>query len=56
MAVNEIYGAPSSWYTIPRSFDKIKIANFTNNAASIDNARVAFAMQAGNIQPGTLLD
>lgn len=56
MAVSEIYGVPSSWYTIPRSFDKIKIANFTNNAASLNNARVALAMQAGNIQPGTLLD
>ena len=56
MAVNEIYGAPSSWYTIPRTFDSMKIANFTNNAASLDNARIAYAMQAGSIQAGTLLD
>ena len=56
MAVNEIYGAPSSWYTIPRTFDSLKIANFTSSAGSLANARVAIAMTAGSIQPGTLLD
>lgn len=56
MAVNEIYGAPSSWYTISRTFNTLKIANFTSNAASLNNARIAYAMQAGSIQAGTLLD
>ena len=56
MAVSEIYGAPSSWYTIPRTFDSMKIANFTTNAGSLDNARIAYAMQAGDIQAGTLID
>lgn len=56
MAVNEVYGVPSSWYTIPRTFDSMKIANFTSNAASLDNARIAYAMQAGSIQAGTLVD
>lgn len=56
MTVNEIYGAPSSWYTIPRTFDSLKIANFKNEAASLDNARIAYGMQAGKIQAGTLID
>lgn len=56
MAVNEIYGLPSSWYTIPYTNDTMKIANFTNNAGSVDNARIAYAMQAGDVQPGTLID
>lgn len=56
MAVNEVYGVPSSWYTIPRTFDTMKVANFTSNAASLDNARIAYGMQAGDIQAGTLLD
>lgn len=56
MAVNEVYGVPSSWYTISRTFDSMKIANFTSNAASLDNARIAYAMQSGDIQAGTLID
>lgn len=56
MAVNEFYGLPSSWYTIARTFDSMKIANFTSNAASLGNARIAYAMQSGDIQPGTLID
>lgn len=56
MAVNEIYGVPSSWYTIPRTFDSLKVANFSTSAGSLNNARVAIAMTAGSIQPGTLLD
>lgn len=56
MAVNEIYGAPSSWYTIPRTFDTMKVANFTSNAGSLDNARIAYAMQSGDIQAGTVID
>lgn len=54
--VDPIYGHPGSWYTLSNSFSKIKAANFTNNAASLDNARIAFAMQAGTISPGSLLE
>ena len=57
MAVNtSIYGRPENWYTVPKTFDTIKAANFTANAASVANARVAIAMVDGRIEPATLLD
>lgn len=54
--VDPLYGNPGSWYTIPNSYNKIKAANFTTNAASLNNARIALAMQTGTISPGSLLE